>query len=294
MTISALTTQAYVTPQKSSRGGRTIDRFIQHHAVSRDWRAVLGLMMGAKEVSANYIIGNDGEIISVVPEEFRAWTSSSAEWDGRAITVEVCNETLAPAYTISAAAQESLSALMADVSKRYGFPLVRDGADSTVLGHRELYQFYGASYATACPGGLPIDATVVRANTIKAGKPAPRKEEDDMPKTQLIRNATPTDKTFGRVAAVNPATGFYFGLPNWEYLPLLTKYGIIDQPVGADGQLRNLAPTDARDVPANEFNFVTNLAATVRAANESAGAVDAALADDFAKLAPTSAANAIK
>lgn len=188
MVYSPLTNIAYNTHQKSSRNGVRIDRFIDHHAVSRNWRDVLAMMMGGKEVSANYIIGNGGEIISVVPEEDRAWTSSSAAWDGRAITVEVCNETLAPSYTISAAAQESLARLKADVSMRYGFPLTRSGSSSTVIGHRELYLWYGASYATACPGGLPIDQNVVRANQIKSGENTPvidydllrRQKEDTM------------------------------------------------------------------------------------------------------------------
>lgn len=168
MTFSDLTTHVQRTSQKSMRN-HGVDRFIQHHAVSTSWQSVVNLMMGAKEVSANYVIGNGGELIGVVDEEYRAWTSSSAAWDGRAITVEVCNETLAPGYTISAAAQATLSKLMADVSRRYGFPLRREGADSTVIGHRELYSWFGASYPTACPGGLPIDATVQVANDILAG-----------------------------------------------------------------------------------------------------------------------------
>lgn len=154
MTISPLTNQAYVTSQKSSRNGARVDHFIVHHAVSTNWRNVLDMMMGGKEVSANYIIANDGQIISVVPEEYRAWTSSSAHWDGRSITVEVCNASLNPAsgYAISEAAQHSLERLIGDVGKRYGFQPSRDGLASTVLGHRDLYNWFGDSYATACPG----------------------------------------------------------------------------------------------------------------------------------------------
>lgn len=166
MTISPLSNQAYVTSQKSSRNGAKIDHFIVHHAVSTNWRNVLDMMMGAKEVSANYIIANDGQIISVVPEEYRAWTSSSAAWDGRSVTVEVCNSSLDPAtgYAISPAAQNSLERLIADVGKRYGFTPTRNGTASTVLGHRDLANWFGDSYSTACPG----DYTWYRLPTIAA------------------------------------------------------------------------------------------------------------------------------
>lgn len=160
MTISPLTNQAYVTSQKSSRNGANIDRFIVHHAVSTNWHNVLDMMMGAKEVSANYIITNEGEIISVVPEEYRAWTSSSPYWDGRAITVEICNESLNAnaGYPISAKAQDALTRLIRDVGQRYGFTPTFNGGYGTVLAHRDLvsippYQ----SYSTACPGQYTYD-----------------------------------------------------------------------------------------------------------------------------------------
>jgi hypothetical protein len=180
MTISPLTNQAYVTSQKSSRNGANVDHFIVHHAVSKNWRSVLDLMMGAKEVSANYIIGNGGEIISVVPEEYRAWTSSSSAWDGRSITVEVCNESLDPAtgYAISAKAEESLANLIADVGVRYGFTPSRDGKASTVLGHRDLADWFGDSYATQCPGNYLYDRLpIIAAGGEAAAKTQPIQED---------------------------------------------------------------------------------------------------------------------
>lgn len=178
MTISPLSTHAYVTSQKSSRGA-AVDRFLVHHAVSTNWRAVLDMMMGGKEVSANYIIGNDGEIISVVPEEYRAWTSSSQYWDGRSITVEVCNSALnggagndPNGYPISPAAQDALTRLIADVGRRYGFTPIRDGLNSTVLSHRDLSDWWGDSYETQCPGGFiwyRLPAIAARAVEINNG-----------------------------------------------------------------------------------------------------------------------------
>lgn len=135
--------------QYSSRNGAKIDRIILHHAASTSIFAVLDMMKyGTREVSSNYVIGNEGEIIGVVPEEFRAWTSGSASWDGRAITFEIVNETGAPDWRISDKAFHAVARMLADISARYGIVLSRD----TVITHQELFTRYGASYATACPG----------------------------------------------------------------------------------------------------------------------------------------------
>lgn len=134
--------------QYSKRTGK-IDRIILHHCASTSLDGVLRMMSsGSREVSANYVIGNGGEIVGVVPEEFRAWTSGSAEWDGRAITFEIVNESGAPDWRVSAKAMDAVSRMLADLSARYGIKLSR----STVVTHQELYNDHGASYPTACPG----------------------------------------------------------------------------------------------------------------------------------------------
>lgn len=135
--------------QYSSRNGVKIDRIILHHCASTSLSGVLGMMSsGSREVSANYVIGKGGEIVGVVPEEFRAWTSGSTSWDGRAITFEIVNESGGPDWRISDKAMGAVERILADISGRYGIPLSRD----TVVTHQELYTIHGASYATACPG----------------------------------------------------------------------------------------------------------------------------------------------
>lgn len=186
MTVSPLTTEQHITTQRSSRNGAKIDHFIVHHSVSTSLSQVIALMMGAKEVSANYIIGNEGQIVAVVPEEYRAWTSSSAEWDGRSITVEIINQSLYPgygsedpsAYPISPAAQRALEALISDVGSRYGFNPTRGGKNSTVLGHRDLSNWFDASYATQCPGGYTYTRLPQIAAAASNGSIGPIGEDD--------------------------------------------------------------------------------------------------------------------
>lgn len=177
MTFSPLTTQTSGNGgQYSSRNGAMIDRIILHHCASTSLAGVLGMMSsGSREVSANYVVGNDGEIVGVVPEEYRAWTSGSASWDGRAITFEIVNETAGPEWRISEKAFDAVARMLADVSLRYGISLSRE----TVVTHQELYSRYGASYATACPGPFlqsRIDQLLTAADDVSKPTPAPAPE----------------------------------------------------------------------------------------------------------------------
>lgn len=172
MVWSKLTTGVRQSFQRSSRNGAKIDHIIIHHTATTNGEWVLDAMVsGSKQVSANYVPDKDGKLWGVVPEEFRAWTSSSAAWDGRSITMECVNNST-DGWTISDASYEKIAQLLADISIRYNFPLTRDKQRSTVLGHKELYLYWGDSYATACPGGIDIDRIVRRANQIKATKPS--------------------------------------------------------------------------------------------------------------------------
>lgn len=150
MTFSPLTNGIQLTADSSKRTAK-IDRFIVHHAATTSLAAILSLFQpGGRTVSANYALGNDGTLIGAVDEDRRAWTSSSATWDGRAVTIEVANSVAGGSWPVSDATFHKLARLIADVATRYGFPI----DDNHVLTHQELYIRYGASYATSCPGDL--------------------------------------------------------------------------------------------------------------------------------------------
>lgn len=100
-----------------------------------------------RQASSNYIIDNDGTIIGCVPEEYRAWTSSSAANDFYAITVEVCNSASGDPWPISDAAWNSLVKLMIDVCRRYKIYPVNFTGDAT--GNLTAHKYFAA---TGCPG----------------------------------------------------------------------------------------------------------------------------------------------
>ena len=122
----------------------------------------------ARRASANYCIGSDGGIVLNVPESKRAWTSSSAWNDQRAVTVEVANDR-ADGH-VTDAAWRSLVALAADVCRRNGFRLNWTGDRN---GSLTAHYFYSD---TSCPGPYLRARMGQLANEVNAvldGKPSP-------------------------------------------------------------------------------------------------------------------------
>lgn len=174
MSFSKLTDQYKPSRQRSSRNGATVDTILWHHQAGTNDDSVISMMVsGARTVSSNYTISNEGRITCVVDEEDRAWTSGSvtdggkgAAWDRRAITVEIENETGAPDWQISTAAINAAARLRKDLQTRYG--IVHE------LGHRDLYTLYRASYPTYCPGPNTVARIQsVAVGGIKPAQPAP-------------------------------------------------------------------------------------------------------------------------
>lgn len=171
MTHSSLTNQIRLSSQSSSRQGARIDTFLIHHTASVSGRGdgIVNMMVNrTRTVSSNYVIGNDGYLWMVVDENLRAWTSGStqdggkgAAWDRRSITVEIVNEAGAPNWPLSAKAVDKAARLLIDLRKRYGIKYV--------LGHRDLYTKYGASYPTFCPGPESVKRILVREQEILRG-----------------------------------------------------------------------------------------------------------------------------
>lgn len=100
----------------------------------------------SRQASANYCIGNDGEIVLSVAEENRAWTSANQENDCQAITIEVSNCESGGDWRVSDVAWNSLVKLCIDICKRYNFKLTYDGTKNGNLTRHNMF------VATSCPG----------------------------------------------------------------------------------------------------------------------------------------------
>lgn len=149
MAKSTLATVILPSPHYSSRCGRRIDRITIHHAAGIASARTLGLLFQnpARGGSANYGIGNDGEIGCYVDEKYRAWTSGSDENDRRAVTIEVSNCKAGGDWPVSDRAYDALIRLCADICRRNGIGALRFTGDKT--GNLTMHRYF---QPTACPG----------------------------------------------------------------------------------------------------------------------------------------------
>ena len=100
--------------------------------------------------SANYYIGNAGDICGGVSEDRRAWTSGTGNAQGSndhmAITIEVSNSKTGEPWPVSDAAYKSTIKLCADICRRYKFVPHFTGDKTGSLTLHCMFQ------ATQCPG----------------------------------------------------------------------------------------------------------------------------------------------
>lgn len=142
--------------------------------------------------SANYYIGNNGEICGGVSEDRRAWTSGTGNGKGTndhmAITIEVSNSAHGnqdPRWPVSDAAYKSLIRLCADICKFYGFLPHFDGTKNGTLTCHYMFQ------ATACPGpylkALHTSGQIERDILAAMGSaPAPMPEPAPTPSEKVL------------------------------------------------------------------------------------------------------------
>lgn len=146
MTKSKLCTYTNITSQHSSgRGGCKVCKITPHYMAAK-WtgeRCADYFATSGREASSNYCIGYDGDIAMSVDENDRAWTSSSAWNDNRAITIECANLSDS---SLTDATWNALVNLCVDICTRYGFTLKYDGTKNGSLTEHRMFA------STACPG----------------------------------------------------------------------------------------------------------------------------------------------
>lgn len=180
-----------------------IDRITPHYMAGNMGARQCADYFGAsgRQASCNYCIGSDGAIAVCVPEDYRAWTSSSEANDTRAVTFECAN--VDANGTLTEACYSSLVALCADICKRHGIDPHYDGtANGSITMHCQFA-------ATSCPG-----------NWLKAKITSGQLEKDIKAKMGQATTATPapTPTALYRVrktwADAKSQTGAYAVLDN--------------------------------------------------------------------------------
>lgn len=145
MANSSLATYSNITRNHSGKRTAKITKITPHYmAAAWSGRQCADYFAGTgRQASSNYCVGVNGDIAVSVPEDCRAWTSSS-EWnDQRAVTIECGNN---PDSSLPDACYKALVNLCADICKRNGINPHFDGTvDGTIT-------FHSMFASTSCPG----------------------------------------------------------------------------------------------------------------------------------------------
>lgn len=148
MTISKLTNE-YIPANKSNFRSNSeriypVKKIVLHHVAGIASIEELGALWQDpnRGASSNYGIGNDAKIGCYVPEEYRAYTSGN-DVDEEAITIEISNNIRSAPWSISSEVYSKLCMLIADISQRYNFGILKKGEN--IVWHN-MYE------NTECPG----------------------------------------------------------------------------------------------------------------------------------------------
>lgn len=148
MSNSNLADITMISPNSSPRTAK-IDTITIHHmaTVSSAEACAASFLPTARNASANYCIGNDGDVALSVDESRRSYCSSNRENDDRAITIEVSNSQRGGDWPVSDAAMNKLLDLCEDICRRNGIERLNYTGD--LSGNMTLHKWFAS---TACPG----------------------------------------------------------------------------------------------------------------------------------------------
>jgi hypothetical protein len=146
MSNSNLVNYTKISPHSNPRN-KPIQKITIHHMAGNLSVETCGQVFQTKRASSNYGIGSDGRVGMYVEEHNRAWTSSNADNDHQAVTIEVANDTLGGDWHVSDKALSKLIELCTDVCKRNGIKQLNFTGDKT--GNLTMHKWFTV---TNCPG----------------------------------------------------------------------------------------------------------------------------------------------
>lgn len=149
MSNSSLVNYTRISPNSTNPRQSPIKKITIHHMAGNLSVESCGNVFApaSRQASANYGIGSDGRVGLYVDEANRAWTSSNANNDHQAVTIEVANDGGAPDWHVSDAALAKTIELCVDICKRNGIPKLNFTGDAS--GNLTMHKYF---VATSCPG----------------------------------------------------------------------------------------------------------------------------------------------
>lgn len=148
MSNSKLVNYTKLSPHYTKMTNKVNKKITIHHMAGNLTVERCGeVFSGTREASSNYGIGTDGRVGLYVEEENRAWTSSNADNDNQAITIEVANDIIGGDWHVSDIALNKLIELCVDICKRNNIDRLNYTGDAK--GNLTMHKYFAA---TTCPG----------------------------------------------------------------------------------------------------------------------------------------------
>lgn len=194
MSSSPLVTYTKLSPNHSGKRTEKVCKITPHHMSGNLSVETCGNVFApaSRKASSNYGIGSDGRVAMYVPEDYRAWTSSSAWNDQRAVTIEVANSKCGGDWPISDKAWASLIELCVDICKRRGIDKLEYTGDK--YGSLTTHRMFAN---TDCPGtwlDRHMGDLAAAVNARLAGKTPAAKPADKAPAKKPAATKKPTGK----------------------------------------------------------------------------------------------------
>lgn len=208
---SSLVDYVKLSPHCNKRTGKISKITIHHMAGNLTVESCGNVFQGTRKASSNYGIGTDGRVGLYVEESNRAFTSSSAENDNVAVTIEVANNSGEPYWTVSDAAYNKLIDLCVDICKRNGIRQINYTGDKS--GNLTMHKWFKA---TKCPGPylearFPDIANKINARLGMSVVPQPAQEK---PAGGVIKYTVKRGDTLNKIAAQFETTAQEIGKLN--------------------------------------------------------------------------------
>lgn len=149
MSNSPLVDYTKISPNSTNPRRDKIRKITIHHMAGNLSVETCGDIFASpsRKASSNYGVGTDGRVGMYVEEKNRAWTSSNAENDNQAITIEVANCEIGGKWRVSDKALEKTIELCVDICKRNGIKKLNYTGDKN--GNLTRHNMFAN---TNCPG----------------------------------------------------------------------------------------------------------------------------------------------
>lgn len=183
MSNSPLVNYTKISPNSSNPRKKKITKITIHHVAGNLTVETIGNVFApaSRKASSNYGVDNKGRVGMYVEEKNRAWTSSNADNDNEAVTIEVSNSGGAPNWPVSDIALAKTIELCVDICKRNGIKKLNYTGDKS--GNLTMHKWFSN---TNCPGPYLESKFPYIANEVNKILGAVKPAEPEKPNNKIL------------------------------------------------------------------------------------------------------------